>query len=106
MAILEAEGGLLEALSGEMTPKFLATRSADGVPNVVPCISLLPADDQDDTLFFGNFLLRKSIKNLEEDPRLAILQDILQFFSLDIRVHVDEDAAGFQYRIQGYHRCG
>jgi hypothetical protein len=37
MTILEKEPGLLEALRGEMTPKFLATRSAAGVPNVVPC---------------------------------------------------------------------
>jgi hypothetical protein len=78
MSILENEPGLLDALNGEMTPKFLATRSPDnengsGVPNVVPCISILPADDQPDTLFFGNFLLRKSIKNLEQEERLAVL---------------------------------
>ena len=73
MSILESEPGLLEALSGAMTPKFLATRSAQGAPNVVPCVSILPADDRPDTLFFGNFLLRKSIKNLEEDQRLAVL---------------------------------
>lgn len=65
--------GLLEALKGEMTPKFLATRNTEGMPNVVPVISILPADDQPDTLFFGNFLLRKSIKNLEEDTRVGIL---------------------------------
>jgi len=73
MSILEAAPGLLDALKGEMTPKFLATRSALGTPNVVPCVSILPADDKPDTLFFGNFLLRKSIKNLEEDSRLAVL---------------------------------
>jgi hypothetical protein len=73
MSILENEPGLLEALRGEMTPKFLATRSAEGAPNVVPCVSILPADDQPDTLFFGNFLLRKSIKNLQADKRLAVL---------------------------------
>ncbi len=73
MSILEQPPGLLAALQGELTPKFLATRSAAGVPNVVPCISILPADDQPDTLIFGNFLLRKSIKNLQEDTRVAIL---------------------------------
>jgi len=73
MSILEAEPGLLEALHGEMTPKFLATRNAEGNPNVVPCVSILPAEDQPDTLYFGNFLLRKSIKNLEEDQRLAVM---------------------------------
>ncbi|MEW5870440.1 MAG: pyridoxamine 5'-phosphate oxidase family protein [Chloroflexota bacterium] len=73
MAILENEPSLLEALRGEMTPKFLATRSPEGVPNVVPCVSIQPAGDQPDTLFFGNFLLRKSIRNLESDARLAVL---------------------------------
>ena len=73
MHLLEETSGLLEALKGEMTPKFLATRNAEGVPNVVPVVSILPADDQPDTLFFGNFLLRKSIKNLEEDTRVGVL---------------------------------
>ena len=73
MAILEKEPGLLEALKGEIVPKFLATRNPEGIPNVVPCVSILPADDQPDTLFFGNFLLRKSIRNLEADKRVAIL---------------------------------
>ena len=73
MHLLQETPGLLEALKGEMTPKFLATRNAEGVPNVVPVISILPADDPPDTLFFGNFLLRKSIRNLEEDTRVGIL---------------------------------
>ena len=73
MPILEQHPGLLDALRGEMTPKFLATRNAAGVPNVVPCISLQPADDQPDTIFFGNFLLRKSIQNLKADSRVGIL---------------------------------
>ena len=71
--LLQSSPGLLDALSGEMTPKFLATRSAAGEPNVVPLISLLPADDEPDLLFFGNFLLRKSIANLEADPRVSVL---------------------------------
>lgn len=73
MPVLEKSEGLLEALKGAMTPKFLATRSSDGIPNVVPCVSLLPADDQQDILFFGNFLLRKSIRNLQEDSRVGVL---------------------------------
>lgn len=73
MAILEKVPGLLEALRGEMTPKFVATRNALGMPNVVPIVSTQPADDQPDTLFFGNFLLRKTIQNLKEDRRLGIL---------------------------------
>jgi hypothetical protein len=73
MSLLEQTPGLLDALRGELTPKFLATRSVDGIPNIVPCVSLLPADDQPDTVFFGNFLLRKSIKNLQQDARVGLL---------------------------------
>lgn len=73
MSLLKQQPDLLTALRGEMTPKFLATRSAQGIPNVVPCISMRPAEDQEDILFFGNFLLRKSIKNLQEDSRVGIL---------------------------------
>ncbi len=73
MSVLEQAPGLLEALRGEMTPKFLATRSQAGVPNIVPVISILPAEDQPDLLFFGNFLLRKSIRNLNQDRRVGIL---------------------------------
>jgi len=72
-SILKEAPGLIEALMGEMTPKFLATRSSEGTPNVVPVISLLPASDQPDTLFFGNFLLRKTIRNMELDRRVGIL---------------------------------
>jgi hypothetical protein len=71
MPVLDAHPELVEALSQEMTPKFLASRSADGVPNVVPCTSLMRADG--DRLIFGNFLLRKSVDNLDADPRVGIL---------------------------------
>ena len=81
MSIIETQSGLVKALSDEMTPKFLATRSADGIPNVVPCTSLMPAGDVvrlrslqvEDRLIFGNFLLRKSVRNLDSDPRVGIL---------------------------------
>jgi hypothetical protein len=71
MTILDAHPDLLQALSGEMTPKFLATRSAEGMPNVVPCTSIMPAGG--DRLIFGNFLLRKSVTNLDADARVGIL---------------------------------
>jgi hypothetical protein len=73
MPILESQPGLLSALKGEMTPKFLATRSPDGVPNIVPVTSTMPAGDAPDRLIFGNFLLRKSVDNLNADPRVGIL---------------------------------
>jgi hypothetical protein len=73
MSILDSQPGLMEALSGEMTPKFLATRSADGVPNVVPVTSTMPAGDAPDRLIFGNFLLRKTVGYLDADPRVGLL---------------------------------
>jgi bifunctional DNA-binding transcriptional regulator/antitoxin component of YhaV-PrlF toxin-antitoxin module len=73
MSILTDTPGLLDALRGEMTPKFLASRNPAGIPNVVPVISILPVDDQEDTLFFGNFLLRKTVQNLDQDKRVGIL---------------------------------
>jgi hypothetical protein len=77
MSLLATHPGLLQALAHEMTPKFLATRSAASVPNVVPCTSTMPAGDAEehagDRLIFGNFLLRKSVDNLDEDPRVGIL---------------------------------
>jgi hypothetical protein len=73
MGVLAETSGLLAALRGERTPRFLATRSPEAEPNVAPCLSLMPDDDQPDILFFGNFLLRKSIKNLERDARVGIL---------------------------------
>jgi hypothetical protein len=74
MAVLADAPGLLAALRGEKTPRFLATRSPEAEPNVVPCLSLIPDDDdRSDILSFGNFLLRKSIKNLECDARVGIL---------------------------------
>jgi len=73
MSIIKTQSGLMEALSGEMTPKFLATRSAEGIPNVVPVTSIMPAGDVEDRLIFGNFLLRKSVGNLDSDPRVGIL---------------------------------
>ena len=81
MVPLSTYPDLLQALSDEMTPKFLATRSTDGIPNVVPCTSMRPAGDvgqpqspeEEDRLIFGNFLLRKSVGNLDSDPRVGIL---------------------------------
>ena len=73
MNMLQEDPKLIEALSHEMTPKFLATRSPEGVPNIVPCTSLMLAGDAGDLLIFGNFLLRKSVENLNVDARLGIL---------------------------------
>jgi hypothetical protein len=61
----------VRALSGPRTPKFLATRDADGVPNVVPVLSLEAIDER--TVVFGEMMIWKTKRNLETDPRLSIL---------------------------------
>jgi len=75
MSSIDALGGTLSpaamrALAGTRTPKFLATRSADGIPNVVPVLSLEAADEQ--TIIFGEMMIWKTRRNLEADPRVAI----------------------------------
>ncbi|HOO55483.1 MAG TPA: pyridoxamine 5'-phosphate oxidase family protein [bacterium] len=52
------------------TPKFLATADRDGVPNVVPVISIEAWDAG--TLIFGELMILKTKKNLEENPRVGI----------------------------------
>jgi hypothetical protein len=74
---------LFEALSGEMTPKFLATRDGNGIPNVVPIISIQPYNDR--TLIFGNFLMWKTEKNLATDPRVGVAVLTEQLFGATIR---------------------
>jgi hypothetical protein len=61
----------MRALSGGRTPKFLATRSTDGIPNVVPVLSLEAADEG--TIIFGEMMIWKTRRNLETDPRVAIM---------------------------------
>ena len=61
----------MRALAGSRTPKFLATRDADAVPNVVPVLSLEAADER--TIIFAEMMIWKTRRNLEADPRLAIM---------------------------------
>lgn len=67
---VELDEELVQALRGEFTPKFLATRDAEGTPNVVPIISLQPYDRR--RLVFGNFLMWKTERNLKADPRVSV----------------------------------
>lgn len=70
-------------LLGLNTPKFLATLGPDGRPNVVPVLSISPGDDPG-VLLFGEFMINKTRRNLEANPRLAVLvvsQD-LAFFTV------------------------
>ena len=63
--------GAVRALSELRAPKFLATRDADGVPNVVPVLSLEAVDER--TIVFGEMMIWKTRRNLEADPRVSIL---------------------------------
>jgi hypothetical protein len=62
---------VVKALSGAITPKFLATRDAEGIPNVVPVLSLEAADER--TIIFGEMMIWKTRRNLEADARVSIL---------------------------------
>jgi hypothetical protein len=61
----------VHALSGPRVPKFLATRDADGIPNVVPVLSLEATDER--TVVFGEMMIWKTKRNLLTDPRLSVL---------------------------------
>jgi len=61
---------IVEALAGERTPKFLATLNPEGVPNVVPIISLEAVDES--TIIFGEFMMWKTRRNLEANPRVCV----------------------------------
>ena len=81
---------IMKAFAGEMTPKFLATAGADGTPNVVPVISLMAPDPG--TLIFGEFMIWKTRRNLEENPKVSAL-----VLTEDLRVWtVRGRFAGFQ----------
>jgi predicted pyridoxine 5'-phosphate oxidase superfamily flavin-nucleotide-binding protein len=73
---------LKTALSGETTPRFLATLDAEGRPNCVPVISLTPWDDT--TLVFGEFFMNKTRSNLLANAKVAVavINDKLEAWSL------------------------
>lgn len=49
----------------------VATASKNGLPNVVPIHFVKLYDDEDTVLLVDNFM-NKTLKNLEENPRIAI----------------------------------
>ena len=65
------DAAAIRAFSGPRVPKFLATRDAEGVPNVVPVLSLEAVDER--TIIFGEMMIWKTRRNLEADARLSIL---------------------------------
>lgn len=61
----------IDDLAGVMTPKFLATANADGIPNIVPVITTMAADAE--TIIFGELMVRKTKRNLGENPKISVL---------------------------------
>jgi len=55
----------------EDVAKFLATQSADGVPNVALIVSQVPLDEE--RIAFGEFMMVKTKKNLLENPKFSSL---------------------------------
>lgn len=51
--------------------KFMATASADGIPNVALIVSQMPVDGG--RVVFGEFMMVKTLANLKENPRFASL---------------------------------
>ena len=67
----EIKGKLREALSGEMTPKFLATVDAQGKVNVVLIATLEPNGER--KVAYADFLMNKTAKNLDENSKVGVL---------------------------------
>lgn len=62
---------MVRAFAFPRTAKFLATRDVDGIPNVVPVLSLEAVDER--TIIFGELMIWKTRRNLDADARVSIL---------------------------------
>lgn len=81
-----------------MLPKFLATVSARGVPNIVPIISIEATDAQ--TIIFAELMIWKTRKNLEENPQVAAA-----VMTRDLKAWVVKgDFVGFQKKGKYYEK--
>ncbi len=70
MKTAELEQKAIDTFAGEMTPKFLATVSPDGMPNIVPIISIEALDPK--TIIFGEFMIWKTKKNLTSNAKVGV----------------------------------
>jgi predicted pyridoxine 5'-phosphate oxidase superfamily flavin-nucleotide-binding protein len=59
-----------KALDNDAFPKFAATMSNEGVPNVVPLLTTNSADAT--TLIFARFMVWKTARNLEANGKIAV----------------------------------
>ncbi|MHA1734787.1 MAG: pyridoxamine 5'-phosphate oxidase family protein [Candidatus Thorarchaeota archaeon] len=81
--------GLVEALRVFENPKFMATRSREGEPNIALVMTWTVF--KDDTLVYGDFMTYKTRQNIEEDHRMSLL---VMTMGLD-SWHVKTDFEGF-----------
>lgn len=77
----------------EECAKFLATASADGVPNVALIVSQMPVESG--TVIFGEFMMVKTQANLAVNPRVA-----------SIAITEKLDVAGFKGDVTGWSTTG
>lgn len=71
---VEMPEGVARLFAEEMAAKFLATRDAGGRVNLSVVISLQPAPDEGGSkLLFADMMMRRTRKNLEEEPRATAL---------------------------------
>lgn len=61
----------IKDLAGIRTPKFIATVNSSAIPNIVPIISTMAVDSN--TIIFGEFMINKTKKNLEENNKVSVL---------------------------------
>ncbi|PIU68111.1 MAG: hypothetical protein COS84_01735 [Armatimonadetes bacterium CG07_land_8_20_14_0_80_40_9] len=61
---------VINALSKESIPKFLATADENGLPNIVPVISLSAVNEK--RIIFAEFMLWKTRKNLEVNSKVGV----------------------------------
>jgi len=70
IAMVKVTEEIKESLKGTKIA-FLATSSQDGAPNVVPIGAFKFLDDE--TLLISDQFFNKTLKNLQENPRIALV---------------------------------
>lgn len=66
---------------------FIATSSKDGIPNVVPVGFARPIDDE--TILIADNYLKKTRKNLDENPKLSLIVQDAKSFPFQIKGTVE-----------------
>jgi len=74
-----------DAFDLDLAAKFLATLNAQGEPNIAPVITTYPWDD--DTLVFGDFLIRKTKENLlcQQESPVSVAVMTQNFSAFEVR---------------------